>query len=129
MAGLTRVFVSFDYDHDLDLKTMLVGQSKNLDSPFAIADWSIKEPSSDWKEKARRRIRGCGAVAVICGLHTASATGVSAELGIAKSESVPYFLLQGRSSGRCTKPASATPSDITYNWTWPNLKLLIGGSR
>jgi hypothetical protein len=24
-----RVFISFDYDHDIDLKNFLVGQSKN----------------------------------------------------------------------------------------------------
>ncbi len=39
----TRVFISFDYDHDADLKTLLVGQAKNQDSPFEIADWSVKE--------------------------------------------------------------------------------------
>lgn len=29
-----RTFISFDYDYDFDIKTMLVGQSKNPDSPF-----------------------------------------------------------------------------------------------
>jgi transcriptional regulator of nitric oxide reductase len=49
-----RVFISFDYDHDLDLKNLLVGQAKNEDSPFEIADFSIKEAiSEDWKKKAR----------------------------------------------------------------------------
>lgn len=41
-----RVFISFDYDHDSDLKTMLVGQAKNEDSPFEIDDWSVKEELS-----------------------------------------------------------------------------------
>ena len=39
-----RVFTSFDYDHDEDLRTLLVGQAKNPDSPFEMADWSVKEP-------------------------------------------------------------------------------------
>jgi len=30
-----RVFISFDYDHDLDLKNLLVGQARNDDSPCA----------------------------------------------------------------------------------------------
>ena len=30
----TRAFISFDYDHDADLKAILVGQAKNTDSPF-----------------------------------------------------------------------------------------------
>ena len=45
-----RTFVSFDYDHDSFLKEALVGQAKNEDSPFELADWSIKEAiSEDWK--------------------------------------------------------------------------------
>jgi hypothetical protein len=42
----TKVFVSFDYDHDETLKDFLVGQSKLKDSPFDLADWSIKELTS-----------------------------------------------------------------------------------
>lgn len=33
-----RVFVSFDYDNDLRPKDLLVGQSKNEDSPFELVD-------------------------------------------------------------------------------------------
>lgn len=55
-----RTFISFDYDHDHDIKECLVGQARNPDSPFEITDMSIKEPvSSNWKENAHRRIRGC----------------------------------------------------------------------
>lgn len=125
-----RCFISFDYDHDSDLKTMLVGQARNSDSPFEITDMSIKEAiSEDWKAKARRRIKGCDIVIVICGEHTNTATGVSAELQIAQEEGVPYFLLHGRATRGCTKPVSAKASDKTYKWTWTNLKLLIGGAR
>lgn len=35
----TKVFISFDYDHDETLKEFLVGQSKLPDSPFELADW------------------------------------------------------------------------------------------
>lgn len=41
-----RVFTSFDYDHDEDLRNLLVGQSKHSESPFEMADWSAKEPMS-----------------------------------------------------------------------------------
>lgn len=125
----TRVYVSFDYDHDDDLKVMLVGQAKNPDSPFEISDTSIKEPTTDWRAKARTKIRASDVVAVICGEHTQTATGVSVEVSIAQEEAKPYFFLHGRASKVCTKPTSARPSDKIYNWTWPNLKLLIGGSR
>ena len=125
-----RVFISFDFDHDDDLRTLLVGQARNPDSPFAIADWSLKEPlSGDWKTKIRQRIRSTDLTIVICGHHTHTASGVSAELNITRDEQNPYFLLWGRSNGTCTKPTSAYSSDKIYNWTWDNLKNLVGGSR
>ena len=61
------VFISFDYDHDTTLKEFLVGQAKNEDSPFSIADRSIKDESDDWKDKARTRIKRADQVIVICG--------------------------------------------------------------
>ena len=126
----TRSFISFDYDHDSDLKTLLVGQAKNSDSPFEITDMSIKETiAKDWKENARRRIKGCDVVIIICGKQTNTATGVSAELKIAQEEKIPYFLLWGRSGEKCVKPAAAKASDKIYEWTWDNLKCLIGGAR
>lgn len=125
-----RVFISFDYDHDETLKTFLVGQSKNEDSPFELTDWSIKEPiDGDWKAKARTRIKSVDVVAVICGLHTDTATGVSAELTIAQEEKVPYFLLAGYADKTCVKPKAAKSTDKLYKWTWENLKTLIGGGR
>lgn len=125
-----RVFISFDYDHDLALKNLLVGQAKNEDTPFEIADFSIKEAiSEDWKKKARTRIKGCDVVVVICGEHTDTASGVSAEVKIAQEENVDYFLLWGLKDKTCKKPKTANASDKIYNWTWDNLKVLISGTR
>ena len=126
----TRVFISFDYDHDNDLKNLLVGQARHPDSPFEITDLSIKEAiSKNWKENARQRIKSCDVVAVICGEYTNSASGVSAELKIAQEEGIPYFLLWGRTNEVCIKPVSAKSTDKMYRWTWDNLKSLIGGAR
>lgn len=125
-----RTFISFDYDNDSDLKTLLVGQAKNSDSPFEITDMSIKETiDSNWKAKARTRIKGCDVVIVICGEKTDSATGVSAELKIAQEEKISYFLLKGRANKVCVKPKAALSTDKMYNWTWDNLKILINGGR
>ncbi len=126
----TRVFISFDYDHDSFLKEAIVGQSKLPDSPFELADWSIKEHiDGDWKAKATTRIRSVDQVAVICGLHTNTAAGVSAELRIAQAEGKPYFLLGGYNGKANVKPIAAASGDKIYEWTWPNLKLLIAGGR
>jgi len=125
-----RAFISFDFDHDEDLKNLLVGQSKHPDTDFEIVDMSIKEAiPTNWRENARRRIKGCDVVIVICGEYTYNTTGVSAELNIAREEQVPYFLLWGRSDKQCTKPPSALGSDSVYKWTWDNLKALVNGAR
>ena len=125
-----RVFISFDYDHDNDLKIFLVGQAKNDDSPFEISDWSVKEElTGDWKKKVREKIKKVGVVAVICGEHTDTASGISAELKIAQEEEKDYFLLKGRNKKTCKKPKAAKNSDKIYKWTWENLKLLINGNR
>ena len=125
-----RVFTSFDFDHDEDLRTLLVGQAKHSDTPFELADWSVKEPFvGDWMKKVRERIRRVDQLIIICGEHTDAATGVSVELEIAQQESKPYFLLWGRTTKNCVKPKSAQATDKIYNWTWDNLKALIGGNR
>ncbi len=126
----TRAFISFDFDHDEDLRNLLVGQSKNPDSPFEIADYSLREPlSGDWKSKIRTRIKMTECVIVICGHNTDTASGVSVELSIAKEEGKPYFLLWGREEGQVKKPTSASQQDKIYKWSWENLKSLIHGSR
>jgi len=124
-----RVFVSFDFDNDARLKDLLVGQAKHEDSPFELADWSIKEHlTGNWKEKARTRIRAVEIVCVLCGRATHLATGVSAELALAREERKPYFLLAGYADDS-TRPVAAQQSDKLYTWSWENLKALIGGGR
>lgn len=123
-----RVFISFDYDYDKGVKELLVGQSKNSDTPFEIADWSVKNHlTGDWKEKVRTRIRKTDQVLVICGKY--NATGVNEEVRLAKEENKPYFLLRGYPTSTCVKPKTAGTSDKMYTWTWDNLKKLIGGAR
>ena len=130
MASKKRVFISFDYDHDERAKIMLAGQAKLPDSPFDFTDASIKEPlSGDWEEKVRRRMVNIDIVIGLCGELTHTAKGAAAEIEIAQEKSVPYFLLAAYADKKCTKPTSAKPSDKVYNWTWPNLKTLIGGGR
>ena len=125
-----RAFISFDFDYDEDLRNLLVGQARNPDTPFEIADWSVREPfTGDWREKVRGRVRRVDQVIVICGEHTDAASGVDAELVITQEELKPYFLLWGRSGKQCKKPKSAKPLDKIYDWTWENLKMLIGGAR
>lgn len=125
-----RAFISFDYDHDDDIRTLLAGQAQHPDTPFDFADRSVKEHmTGDWKEKVKGRISNTDLTIVICGEWTHLANGVAEELKITRELGRPYFLLAGRANKTCTKPTSALPADKVYQWTWDNLKALIGGGR
>lgn len=125
-----RAFISFDYDHDEGAKIMLAGQAKFSDSPFDFTDASVKEHlTGDWRDKVRRRMDNIDVVIVLCGQQTHTATGVAAELEIAQEKGKEYFLLQAYSEKSCTKPTTAKYGDKLYEWTWANLKTLIGGGR
>ena len=125
-----RVFISFDFDHDENLRNLLAGQAKDPASPFYIADWSVKEAMpGDWIKKVRDRIRKTDLTIVICGEHTHKASGVAAELNITRQEGKPYFLLCGHPKKSVQKPTTARPSDDIYRWTWKNLKILIGRAQ
>ena len=127
---MKRAFVSFDFDHDKELRNALVGQARNPDLPFEIADWSVHERfDANWKARVRERIRRTELTIVICGEHTHTAKGVAAELTITREEGKPYFLLWGRPRKTCHRPRMARNSDKIYEWTWPNLKRLIAGNR
>lgn len=125
-----RVFISFDIDHDELTKQALAAQADLADSPFDFKDASVKyHLTGDWKEKVRRRMDNIDIVAVLCGTQTHSASGVAAEVTIAQEKGKDYFLLAAHKDKTCTKPTSAKSSDKVYDWTWPNLKTLIGGGR
>ena len=127
---MKRAFISFDFDHDKELRGTLVGQAQNPDSPFQIADCSVQKPFDEgWRAKVRGRIRSADLTIVICGLHTHDAKGVAAELTITREEKKPYFLLRGRPKKTCHKPRTALKSDRIYKWTWKSLKRLIAGYR
>ena len=127
---MKRAFISFDFDHDEELRNALVGQARNPDSPFQIADWSVHQRfDANWKAQVRDRIRRTDLTIVICGEHTHTANGVAAELTITREEGKPYFFLWGRPRKTCHKPRMALKSDKIYQWTWDSLKKLIAGYR
>lgn len=130
MTAKKKAFISFDFDHDEDIKILLAEQARLPDSPFEITDASVREPlTGDWENKVRRRMDDIDVVIVMCGEHAYLAKGVAAELTIAQEKNKPYFLLTAYAHRTCTRPTSAMSSDKVYEWTWDNLKTLIGGWR
>lgn len=130
MPTKIRLFISFDYDHDEGAKIMLAGQAKLPDSPFDFKDSSVPyHLIGDWKDKVRARMDNVDQVCVLCGEQTHTAAGVAAEFEIAQDKKKPYFLLAAYKDKTCIKPRSAKSDDKLYNWTWDNLKTLLGGGR
>ena len=80
-----RVFVSFDFDNDKTLKDFIIGQARLPDSPFEVADHSLKEaqPQRDWEDKARQAISRAEMFIVMLGPNTRRASGVLKEVKMA----------------------------------------------
>ena len=118
-----RVFISFDYDNDNDLKNLLAGQAKLSDSPFEIIDWSLKEavPEKDWEDKALGKIKRSDIVVVIAGANTYRASGVKKEITMAREYNIS--IVQIKPQG--TNPERVKDAGVLYDWTWPNLKTLL----
>ncbi len=94
----TRVFVSFDREHDSDLSKLLQAQSERAAATFEITNDLRRRASTPVADDATRaEIRAADAVLVICGEKTHESTPVSLELAVAQDEEKPYLLLWGAS--------------------------------
>jgi hypothetical protein len=121
----TRVFVSFDFDHDRALQKLIVGQARLPRSPFEVTDHSLKESSrqSLWEAKARTAISSADVFVVMLGLHTRRASGVRKEVVMALELGKPRFQLIGYPDG--TRQWAVPGGGRTYRWTWANLERLL----
>ena len=119
-----RVYVSFDFDKDKVLKDFIIGQSKNPDSPFEVADWSMKEaaPQRSWEDEARDRINRSDVVIVMVGQSTHKAPGVLKEIRMARDAKIPIYQIIGY---RDTSPTPVPDAGRLLSWSWENLKNLF----
>jgi hypothetical protein len=119
-----KVFVSFDFDNDQQLKHLLIGQTKRGDLPFSVVDESLKEaqPEPRWKEAARRAIRGSDLVVVLVGRSTHRARGVLAEVAMAREEGKPVVQLLSTRHERLTRVPGAGHA---LAWSHANLEKLF----
>lgn len=126
MTVKVKAFVSFDYEHDLELKNNLTSQSNHPKNPLKIEDFSILKPIDEgWKKEARNRIKKCDIVIFICGKHTDQAKGVNTEMTITRELMKPYILLRGRPNDTVKKPEGARASDEILKWKWKNLNKIL----
>ncbi len=120
-----KVFVSFDFDNDKTLKDFIVGQSRLPDSPFVIADHSLKEaaPERNWEAKANAAIKRSDIVVVMVGPKTHKAHGVLKEIKMAQVANKHIVQVIGYKDGDYT---TVTGAGRLYRWNWDNLKKLLG---
>lgn len=115
-----RAFISFDFDHNETEKILFAGQAKNSKTPFSVQDWSAKSsmPQSKWEEIVKEKINKCNMLIVLVGKNMASASGVTKEISMAKSQDVPIFgvYVDGADSS-CSLP-NGLQRNRTIAWDW-----------
>jgi hypothetical protein len=120
-----KVFISFDFDNDKTLKDFIIGQAKLDDSPFEVADHSLKEaaPAKDWLDKATAAIKRADVFIVMLGSKTKTAPGVLKEVKAAKDLGKTRFQIIGYKNG--SSDWAVPDGGRTYSWNWENLKKLL----
>jgi hypothetical protein len=125
MVTNNRVFVSFAIE-DANLRTLLVGQGKNENTPFSFVDMSVKEPwDNSWKTRCRTKIKGCDGVIGIITRNTLKASGQLWELQCAYNEGIPVFMMYGTDDRPMNLPDPVKSRRI-FTWSWPNIAAFLG---
>ncbi len=122
-----RAFISFDFDHDADQRTLFAGQSKHSKTPFSVQNWSSKEPlpQAEWEKLINIRINNCHLMVVLVSRYTASATGVAKEIQMAKNNDVPFFGVYIDGAGSTTTLPAGLARGRMISWTWPTIAAAI----
>lgn len=116
-----KVFVSFDFDNDQQLKHFIIGQSKLKDSPFSIIDHSLEEekPDDEWEYEAEKRIKSADIVVVMVGPKTHQTPGVKKEVKMANKHKKKIMQIIGYKD---SKPKPVPNAGKLYKWEWDQLK-------
>ena len=117
-----KIFVSFDFDKDGDLKNNFFEQAKD-NLPHRVRNSSLNEayPDGEWREKARSAIRECDLIIVLVGQDTHSSFGVKTEVDIARRLKKPVF--QVIPQGRPYTGLSYVSDRIRWKWALINKKI------
>ena len=120
-----RLFISFDYDHDDELRHHFLAQAERY-SKHKIINHSLPGEVDDrWTLEAKSRIGESDFVVFICGVNTHSAKGVEVEMTITQQLKRPHFLLQGRPKCKCSRPTGASAKSKIHRWKWKRINSLL----
>ena len=122
-----RVFISFAVE-DRNIRDLLVGQSRNDNTPFEFIDMSVKEPwDNAWKTQCRARIKGCHGVIVLVTKNTIKGDGAHWEIRCAQEEGVPVMAMYVSDEHKgCSLPVELKSARI-HDWSWPNINKFVSG--
>src|SRR4030065_78287 len=100
-----KVFICFDFENDKTLKDFIIGQAKNIESPFELSDFSLKEeaPKREWLDRAQRAISRSDVFIVMLGPKTNKSPGVLKEVKIANELGTTKFQIIGYKEGAKTR--------------------------
>ena len=113
-----KIFVSFEFDKDNNLKNSFFTQAKEH-TEHRIINCSLhgSYPNQVWKDKARAVVRECDVVVVLVGQDTHNAQGVIVETDMARS--MNKIIFQVRPKGRPYKGLTRLGEPIV--WKWKNI--------
>ncbi len=117
-----NIFVSFEFDKDVDLKNNFYEQARTQ-TQHRVRNCSLNEayPDEKWRRKAREAIRVCDVVIVLIGEDTHNSPGVIVETDIARSLGKP--VIQVRPQNRPYRGVPRLGAPIPWRWTRINAKL------
>jgi hypothetical protein len=123
-----RAFVSFDFDHDETSRNLFAGQAKkDSPTPFTVQDWSSRSelPQATWEEEMKKRIAATNICIVLVGRYMSSATGVAAEISMAKEKDVPVFGVYVDGANSETTLPSGLARNRTVEWKWDKIGAMV----
>ncbi len=123
-----RAFVSFDFDHDETSRNLFAGQAKKESpTPFTVQDWSSRTtlPQATWEEEMKKRIAATNMCIVLVGRHMAGATGVAAEIAMAKEKDVPVFGVYVDGANSQTTLPSGLARNRAVEWKWDKVAAMV----
>lgn len=126
----TRVFVSFDVEHEQPMKELLVYQSAKSDSPFEVVAHSSNEPhaATEWEQRTYSAIAACDAFVVLLGPTTRHVRAVVKEVRIADGLYARGDLdrcLQLISRDEGSQEWAVPGAGPVYWWDWATVKQVL----
>lgn len=124
MVRKVGAFISFAAE-DSWARDLFVGQSRQPDTPWEIADWSLHEPfSQKWKTQTRERIRKTDLAIMLVGQDTHRAEGAIWEAECGFEEGKKAFGVHISRSERGPIPQCFSSNNV-IEWTWDGVASMI----